>query len=302
LGKWHFFESISRIPLFPMDSCFYGVGIGIKRIIGCTQDWLFWFKDFECRLYCAERDRERCGKAVLAKCGDAAFLKKFEAELKRNAEALVRHAEKFEESARYSNGELAEMLDEYSRLGNVTYSWGILPNLLDYASDETDNVLLAKLDAYLRKRTSDAKQTVVWINDLTTPDEKSFPNREHEDFLVLALAIKKNRGLAEAMRAKTSKEINALMHEPRFARENALVNAHAAKWEWLSFLFMGPVKWTKHYFLHRLRDSLRQDADSKENSRICARCRNTCAAPASRRWKRCARTRSTRLFSKPRAK
>jgi phosphoenolpyruvate synthase/pyruvate phosphate dikinase len=244
-----------------MDSCFYGVGIGIKRIIGCTQDWLFWYKDFDCRLYCAQRDRMRAGEAVLALCSDKAFLKKFEDELRRNAEALAEQSRKFESSERLSNAQLASMLDEYSRFGDVTYSWGILPNLLDYASDETDNILLAKLDSYLRSKTGDAKQSAVWMNDLTTPDEKSFPNQEHEEFLELAIQVKKNHALAEAMRSKTSKEINALFHEPRFARENALVNAHARKWEWLSFLFMGPVKWTKHYFLHRLRDSLRGDAD-----------------------------------------
>ncbi len=244
-----------------MDSCLYGVGIGIKRIVGCTQDWLFWYKNFECRLYCAQKDRMTAGEAVLAKCGDAAFLKKFESELKRNAEALVRHSQKFVESERLSNEELAAALDEYSRLGNVTYSWGVLPNLLDYASDEADNILLAKLDAYLRRATGDAKQSVVWMKDLTTPDEDSFANREQKEFLELALEFKKNRQLVEAMRSRPLSEISALVHEPRFAKENALLAEHARKWEWLSFLFMGPVKWTKHYFLHRLHDALKHEAD-----------------------------------------
>ncbi|MFH0974091.1 MAG: PEP-utilizing enzyme [Candidatus Micrarchaeota archaeon] len=260
-AKWHYFESISRIPIFPMDSCLYGVGIGIKPIVGCKQDWLFWYKNFECRLYCAQNERTRTGEAVLAKCGDAAFLKKFESELKRNAEALVRHSQKFVESERLSNEELAAALDEYSRLGNVTYSWGVLPNLLDYTSDEADNVLLAKLDAYLRRATGGAKQSVVWMKDLTTPDEESFTNREQKEFLELALEFNKNRRLVEALRSQPLSEISALIHEPRFAKENALLAEHARKWEWLSFLFMGPVKWTKHYFLHRLHDALKHEAD-----------------------------------------
>ncbi len=255
---------MSRTPVCPMDSVFYGIGVGIKRVIGETQDWLFWFKDFECKLYCEQSTRAPVGAAVLAKCGDAAFLERFERELKRCGAELVAQSKKFVESTGWSDERLARELEEYGRLANETYTWGVLPNLLDYASDEVDNPLLAKLDAYLKTRTRDAKQTAVWMKDLTTPDEESFPNAEHKEFLELTIAIGKNKALVEAMRSRSSKEINALAHEPRFARENSLVNAHAAKWEWLSFLFMGPVKWTKHYFLHRLRDALRQhDADLK---------------------------------------
>ena len=74
---------MSRTPVCPMDSVFYGVGVGIKNIIGETQDWLFWYKNFECKLYCEQSTRAPAGAAVLAKCGDAAFLERFESELKR---------------------------------------------------------------------------------------------------------------------------------------------------------------------------------------------------------------------------
>ncbi|MEM0475491.1 MAG: hypothetical protein QW343_01730 [Candidatus Norongarragalinales archaeon] len=103
--------------------------------------------------FTARRKTARLGKAVLAKCGDAAFLKRFERELRRNARKQVEYSKKFVACKHLKNEEIAALLEEYGRLVSETYSCGVLPNLLDYASDDANNILLAKLEEYLRGRT-----------------------------------------------------------------------------------------------------------------------------------------------------
>ncbi|MBI4360923.1 hypothetical protein HY572_04090 [Candidatus Micrarchaeota archaeon] len=125
--------------------------------------------------------------------------------------------------------------------------YGYLGNLLDYASDEVDNVLVEKLEKNVFSKVSDRRQAIDVLLALTTPDEVTYPNLEHREFLKLAADVSSNPAAQKTLLKEKPETLSAVFQEkfPDLASE---IDAHQRKWVWLSFLFVGPAKWTHSYF------------------------------------------------------
>ncbi|MBI2445974.1 hypothetical protein HYV43_06310 [Candidatus Micrarchaeota archaeon] len=162
--------------------------------------------------------------------------------------------------------------------------YGYLGNLLDYASDDVDNVLLAELEKRVDAKIKDRRAAIETLVALTTPEQLTYPNQEHQEFLRLAVDIFKNKQAKKSLQenetgSASSASLLPSVFSARFPSLAVRIQAHCQKWAWLSFLFVGPSKWTDSYFyglLKHMAQSGENPAD--ELARLEAQPKNIVAA------------------------
>ncbi|MBI5225611.1 hypothetical protein HY994_00030 [Candidatus Micrarchaeota archaeon] len=169
-------------------------------------------------------------------------------------------AEPFTRSADYSNSELADRYEAYATLLGKSMGYGYLGNMLDYASDSVDNVLLAELEKRVDAKIKDRRTAIETMVALTTPEQTTYPNQEHQEFLKLSIVVLKDK------KAKNLLEKTELVSLPaafasQFTSFAATIKAHQQQWSWLSFLFVGPSKWSETYFYGLLTHLAQSDED-----------------------------------------
>lgn len=286
--SWLKVEEIKPFPLAPCDAIYTHAAATVKDLLGMPiPGFAFHYQDFGIEFCIAEQDRAELGHSIMEKIKDRAFTDRVVKTGLATCEDLLLWAEPFAKSASYSNGELADMYERYLELLGKSMGYGYLGNLLDYASDDVDNVLLAELEKRVFSKVPDKRKAIETLVALTTPEQLTYPNREHQEFLKLAVVFFKNKKAKKALiendaASADSTSLDAAfstVFASQFPSLAALVKAHQEKWVWLSFLFVGPSKWTETYFYSLLAHMAKNGEDpTAELARLKAQSAHIVAA------------------------
>ena len=248
-------------PLSPLDAMRAHVSIRIGEILGVPmKGYASHYQESGIEFLIPEQGRYALGRRIMERISDKAFTDHIVHEGLAACNQLLKVAEPFLESKQFTNEELADRYEKYCRVLGESMAFGYLANLLDYASEELDNVLLAELERRVFSKVSDKRLAVETLVALTSPEQPTLPFREHVEFLCLAEEFFK---IPEAKKILTTTSLNALPSKvgERFSLLAKRVEAHRKKWEWLSFLYVGPVKWDRAYFYKLLLAMAREGQD-----------------------------------------
>ncbi|NQV13728.1 MAG: hypothetical protein HQ530_05515 [Parcubacteria group bacterium] len=149
-------------------------------------------------------------------------------ELLEFAEAI--HRENLKEK---NDEELCKLYMDYRDKYINAYIYSRLPNALD----SSNSLFTRKLQAYLEKKLSSQSEVGRALSLLTTPRQKSFKQRETEDFLRLIEKVQQNQ-----------------------SDINKLIKYHHQQYGWLPFGYDGPA-WSEGYFLSQAQEMIEQGVE-----------------------------------------
>ncbi|MDP2717920.1 MAG: PEP-utilizing enzyme [Candidatus Micrarchaeota archaeon] len=248
MPTWLKVEQIKPFPLAPCDAIYTQAAATVKEILGIPMPgFAYHYQDYGIEFCIANEDRAELGRRILERIADKKFTDRVVKTGLKACDDMLALAEPFTQSASFTNAELADRYEQYTRLLGKSMGYGYLGNLLDYASDDVDNVLLAELEKRVFSKVSDKRTALETLVALTTPEQTTYPNLEHREFLKLAVDVFKDKKAGAALLQNDAASLPAIFAS-RFPTLSSLVRAHHQKWQWLSFLFVGPPKWTESYF------------------------------------------------------
>ncbi|MFH1750551.1 MAG: PEP-utilizing enzyme [Candidatus Micrarchaeota archaeon] len=247
-AKWWFCEEVFPLAPIAMEAHYVGFskpahGEGFTHSImffNGTHALLYWDAD-DCR-----KVGEIAKRLVL---DDRGFIGKLRRETIRASNSLMafnRRVSKLNLKS-LDDGELIELLTNYSKLHAMQSSYGSFPNTLDYYDQMKTNPLSSELESLLSSKGLSAEEITHAISVLTFPSDETFPMKEQKAFMKLASSLSKNKGAWGIFAGKESEIIGKLERSHPGALR--LVDKHVGEFSPLSFLFIGPVKWTRDYYI-----------------------------------------------------
>lgn len=245
---WLNVEEIKPFPLSPCDQIYTHAASVVKELLGKPiPGFAFHYQEYGIEFLIADEDRMDLGNRILDRIADRAFTDRVVSAGLAACEKLLELAEPFSRSKTFSNAELADRFEAYLAALGKSMGYGYLGNLLDYASDDVDNVLVEKLEETVFGKVENRREAINVLLALTTPEETTYPNQEHREFLNVAIDVLSNPDAKKILVHQKSEVLKTVFEEklPKLANR---VRAHQEKWAWLSFLFVGPAKWTLSYF------------------------------------------------------
>ncbi len=287
LPVWLKVEQIKPFPLAPCDAIYTHAAVTVKQILGIAMPgFAYHYQDYGIEFCIADEDRAVLGRRILQKIKDRAFTDDVVKTGLKTCDEMLALAEPFSRSASFTNEELADRYEAYAQLLGKSMGYGYLGNLLDYASDDVDNVLLAELEKRVDQKVKDRRQAIETMVALTTPEQTTYPNQEHNEFLQLAIDVFKNKKAKNALKQNDAASLLSLAvsmpslgssissnvpgpslravpsaFAAQFPTLAARVKTHHQKWQWLSFLFVGPSKWSESYFYGLLKHMAQSGED-----------------------------------------
>ncbi|MFH1056713.1 MAG: PEP-utilizing enzyme [Candidatus Micrarchaeota archaeon] len=238
-------EEYNCSPLIHVTSYQVAATSGIAPFLGENDTgWMFafdksrfsmcWFGVFE--------NFEAQAKKTLAKMEDPEFVKTLDKGQRDSAKELYDYSffVKHEDFSKYSNsrlyGTFEKLFDLYVRI-NV---FGHVINLSDFETNLLSNKLTKMLEEKINISHSSVSVAEAF-STLTTPAEKSFLQKQDEDFYVLM------KNVQEKPELKTQ-----------------LFQNHVEKYDWLQFGYDGPTILDENYFQGILESELKQGVDASE--------------------------------------
>ncbi len=264
MPAWLKVEEIKPIPLSPCDRIYAHAASTVKELLGKPiPGFAFHYKEYGIEFLIADEDRADLGERILSRVADQEFTDRVVSEGLKACDELLKLSEPFARSRDFSDSELADRFEAYLAVLGKSMGCGYLGNLLDYASDDVDNVLVARLEKTVSARVPNRREALDVLLALSAPEDITFPAQEHRDFLALAVDV-----LADPKARTFLAEKKADDFRKAFPDLAARVSAHREKWAWLSFLFVGPVTWTDAYFYGLLADEAKKGGAKKELARL----------------------------------
>jgi phosphohistidine swiveling domain-containing protein len=224
-----------------MESHFAGTQACGRYVGAVFSESMLAYRGTSAKLYWDRAQCDRAGAAALRLIkSDPGFIPRFRNEALEACDRLLAFRDEVGGLDAKSNDELAALFMEIGRRHALAMKYGFLPNLLDYASHKGYNILAEELEDYLLALTSDRGRVAHAMSVLTTPEGDSWPVREHKAFLKMA---------------------SELLSSGNAVEKNPSVERQAADYGWISFLFIGPVKWTRAHYVAELEKMLSEKRD-----------------------------------------
>ncbi len=240
----------------------YPAGKPYKKILAVYRGYHLWF-------YFGEKDSRGVGDNLVKKfLKDPNFIKKTNQQIIKTADDLKRYCEKLPQTNlnTYSNKQLWNFYNKHDRLHTVYYQWGWIP----VAVDMFHNNLTEKLKQYLRSIDVTEDRLNEYLVVLTQPTKKSLIQIEQEEFLKIAIAIKKDkyhcklfRDLFKKFREKESLKFGYQTHSQDYEKifEKSvhniedqikpsiynLIQKHYEKYFYVSHMWVGQVSSFEYY-------------------------------------------------------
>jgi len=205
---WLKVEEIKPFPLSPCDAIYTHAAATVKQILGMPlPGFAYHYQDYGIEFCIADEDRAELGRRILEKIKDKKFTDHVVQTGLKTCDEMLALAEPFHRSPDFSDADLADRYEQYTQLLGKSMGYGYLGNLLDYASDDVDNVLLAELEKRVDAKIKDRRQAIETLVALTTPEQTTYPNLEHQDFLKLAIEIFKDKKAKKALMENDSASV-----------------------------------------------------------------------------------------------
>lgn len=259
--RWLSVEKIPNFPLAPFDVINAAAAAVLTELLGVPMHgFAFHYEDGMAEFLVQDAGRDQLGAAILDKIADRHFTDSVIEKALAASFSLVEAGKAFRRAADMTDAEMADAYEHYLSFGGASMGYGYLGNLLDYASDSVDNVLLDRLEKTVRDTASDSKAAARLFLDLTTLEDSTFPLQEHRDFLELFRVIETD-AVAKKILVHEPDETIAQILSKKSPESAAAIAHHQQKWAWLSFVYVGPVKWTQAYYFRLLKDALAVGGD-----------------------------------------
>ncbi|GEM_PF-1738168 len=258
---WLKVEEIKPFPLAPCDAIYTQAAATVQQILGIPMPgFAYHYQEYGIEFCIADEDRAELGRRIMDRVADRTFTDRVVKTGLQTCDDMLALAEGFTRSSEFSNADLADRYEKYVALLGKSMGYGYLGNLLDYASDDVDNVLVAQLERRVFSNVADKRTAIETLVALTTPEQTTYPNSEHQEFLTLAMVVMENQKAKNALQKNDAAALPSVFAAV-FPSLASAVAAHQKKWEWLSFLFVGPPKWTESYFYGLLVHAAKSNED-----------------------------------------
>ncbi len=259
MAKWWYCEDVFPLAPIAMEAHYRGFN---KPAFGRGYSYsIMFFDGTHARLYWDEEDCGQIGEAALKLVKQKEFIGKLRKGVFEASEKLMEFSSEVEnaELSRKSDGELIQQLRTYMELHAIQSSFGSFPNALDYAARGNGNLLLELLKGYVREKIRDEENITHAISIMTTPEEETFPAKEHNSFLNIAIEFSKKPEIWNIFRGKEEEIEEGLLKKYPEALER--IDMQVKEYAWISFLFIGPIKWTREHYISLLAGMARENYD-----------------------------------------
>jgi len=157
-----------------------------------------------------------------------------------------------------------ELLDEFKEIAalhrqNHLYG-GILTFLPDEEQQRVSNAIFHKIKELIKESKSDLSVVETW-NILTTPNKKSFREKEEIDILKICIEILQNKDLHKNI--MQNENFFGLMKEDE--KISNLLMDHHQKYCWIPYMYTGPIYDREHYY-SKIKKNLTQGSNWIERS------------------------------------
>ncbi|HLC38275.1 MAG TPA: hypothetical protein VJI71_02370, partial [Candidatus Norongarragalinales archaeon] len=236
-------EEYNVSPLIHVTSYQVAATSGIAPYLGENDTgWMFafdknrlsmcWFGVFE--------NFEAQAKKTLEKMEDPGFVKIIDKGQRESAKELYDYSffVKNEDFSKYSNSKLYAAFEKLFDLYVRANVFGHVINLSDFETNLLSNKLTKMLEGKIQLSNSSVSVAEAF-STLTTPSEKSFLQKQDEDFFVLMKHVQSNPDL-----------------------KTALLQSHVEKYDWLQFGYDGPTILDENHFEVILESELKQGVDA----------------------------------------
>jgi len=273
---WMLAEDIPDVDFFFCQiwlSCFVNEfaqpgGRAYKKILSVHKGYHQWF-------YFGEKDSEEVGEHLVSKFLEIPeFVKKINQEIVEWADKLRKYTESLPETNlnKYANKQLWEFCKKHDEIHTKYYQWSWIPVACDmFHSNLTD-----KLKSYLKNTGLFENQINEHFILLTQPTQKSLIQKEHEEFLKIAIKIQKDKyhkqlfkklfqKFQEQKVAQFGYQTHSLEYENLFEKTveeikdkikpaiYKIIQEHYKKYFYVNHMWVGEVSSFEHYLKELVR-------------------------------------------------